>query len=48
MDDLTQFIIENQSFIWYFLAFFVFLYVARVFFKISKTIFNNKKVFKIR
>lgn len=47
MDTLTQFIVQNQSYVFAILGFVVFIYFARFFVMLIQTIFSAKKGLKL-
>jgi len=48
MEELTQFIVENQDFYWYLLSFIFFVFMFKSFFKITRALFNARRGLKIR
>jgi hypothetical protein len=48
MATTTRFIVQNQEFIWWFLAFIVFIYLVRFFVVTTNAILNYRKVFNYK
>jgi len=48
MEEITQFIVENQQIFWYISAFFVFLYFTKFFVKLIKTLLDCRRGLKLK